>query len=61
MDYEVIISQNIAINGNISINGCTRIDGVIDGTWRWIAICLLASPAIFAPLCMLKTLLFPAR
>lgn len=61
MDYEVIISQNTAINGNISINGCTRIDGVIDGTWRWIAICLLASPAIFAPLCMLKTLLFPAR
>ena len=32
MDYEVIISQNTAINGNISINGCTRIDGVIDGT-----------------------------
>ena len=32
MEYEVIISQNTAINGNISINGCTRIDGVIDGT-----------------------------
>ena len=32
MDYEVIISQNTAINGNISISGCTRIDGVIDGT-----------------------------
>ena len=32
MDYEVIISQNTAINGNISINGCTRIDGVIDCT-----------------------------
>ena len=32
IDYEVIISQNTAINGNISINGCTRIDGVIDGT-----------------------------
>ena len=32
MDYEVIISQNTAINGNIIINGCTRIDGVIDGT-----------------------------
>lgn len=32
MDYEVIISQNTAINGNININGCTRIDGVIDGT-----------------------------
>ena len=32
MDYEVIISQNTAVNGNISINGCTRIDGVIDGT-----------------------------
>lgn len=32
MDYEVIISQNTAINGNISINGCTCIDGVIDGT-----------------------------
>ena len=29
MDYEVIISQNTAINGNISINGCTRIDGTL--------------------------------